>query len=101
MKIPKKISILGTEYKVILEDVVEDGYAGLCDPCNKTIHLKKELLKKDYKNEYNLDLIFKHEVFHAFLDEAGYHSLSENEDFVNLLAIQFKNLTKIFGYERV
>lgn len=101
MKIPKKINILGTEYKIITEEIVsQEDYAGLCDPCNKIIHLAKRLFNEDLESKFNKDFIFKHEVIHGFLDESGYMELSGNEDLVNLIAIQFDNLAKIFGYSK-
>lgn len=62
MKIPKKINILGFEYKIIQEEtetMMRNGYWGTCNSITQEIHLKP-----DVPEISKLDTLI-HEIIHA------------------------------------
>ena len=67
--IPKKLNILGTDYKVILKELIESSMGsaqGCCDKNGKTIVIHSTLELKD------LLVTYIHEVGHGMFREAGW-----------------------------
>jgi hypothetical protein len=125
-KIPKKFSIMGHEYKVILDKDLfdsDDAY-GTAEPMKKTIRIQtpkkasltpsqlkkyKEKMKREGKQiPNNLDTIditnddavetFYHELVHIILDAMGEDKLYSDERFVSLFGrlLHQVDKTKIF-----
>lgn len=104
----RKISILGTEYTIIVERENKnfDKADGYCDESVKEIHIK--IHKPDEYNIKNIHYYYKkvlrHEIVHAFFFESGLHdnaldfggSWSVNEEMVDWIAYQFHKIEKVF-----
>lgn len=104
----RTISILGTEYKIIIQSQDENEKLkeclGLCEHYSKKIVLsdmKEE--EKDVMCVENLEAlkkkILRHEIIHAFFGESGLRANSdyaENEELVDWIAIQAPKIFKAF-----
>lgn len=108
-----KVSILGTEYEVIVEPVNTKGLnnenrAGYCYFPGKEIHVgdvntdhewdgEPPNMKKVYQ-----DKVMRHEIVHAFLFESGLNveasaeAWAVNEEVVDWIALQFPKMQKAF-----
>ena len=72
-----KVNILGTEYNLIVNDVLEVPDAdGLCKEYTKEISIRKmenmlcdQDTNEDKKKRY--DEVLRHEIIHAFFTESG------------------------------
>lgn len=96
-----KISVLGTEYeiKIVGRNLVKMRDAdGLAE-----IYSKEVLLCQDEKDDAdvfnNIDdyyhKVLRHEMFHAFFAEMGVKRWFEDEDLVDMLAMQYPKLKVI------
>lgn len=74
-KIPKSFTILGSTFKVLLVDKV-DEFDSWGECYIRTIKIKKSLSLEDKETT------FLHECTHAILDSLGYKELSASEPFV-------------------
>lgn len=102
----KYVSILGEEYKINTEVLVEEAeylkeVNGYCDSSIKEITVAKFINStgtlKDLK-KYE-DKVIRHEIIHAFLDESGLKECSEwarNEEMVDFFANQIPKMVKVF-----
>lgn len=98
-----KVTILGTEYEVLIKSANEDeklkNYDGYCDSSVNTIvvdQLKDELDTLDDLEEYKAK-VMRHELIHAFLDQSGLRCCSDwarNEEMVDFFAIQIPKMVK-------
>lgn len=111
-----KIDILGTEYRIEIHKVSEDGYmkekglAGYCEEENKLIVVadmseEKYFVGMDEKaQEIYRKKTLRHEIMHAFLNESGLSDSSnrfdgawaKNEEMVDWLAIQAPKIFSTF-----
>lgn len=110
----KKVSILGTEYKVHLdvseqEDSSLDGRYGYCFPKARKIVIADLNTIDSWKNEGEeekqrlLKETKRHEVIHAFLAESGLWGSANgcdcwalNEEMVDWIAVQWPKIRKVF-----
>ena len=97
-----KVNVLGTEYDVnVLEEpdeyMKDNMLQGYCDNTSKIIVVCPYDNDSDDKEKLK-DNILRHELIHAFLFESGIDAgtLFHNEECVDLFAIQFEKLAKIF-----
>lgn len=82
MQIPKKIKILGVEYKINRKEIIQDfdgndneRFIGVTDEAMRTINLaNRKSLSKSLKEQ-----TFFHEVVHATLFETGLSHLINDE----------------------
>lgn len=110
----RKVSILGTDYPIIIKKYDEDdtfqnrSIDGYCDNLNKEIVLCDMTTYKGWENEskkdaeiqqkYNL----RHEIVHAFLNESGLGFSSfqcdvpwaKNEEMIDWIALQGEKIFK-------
>lgn len=104
MKILKKVSVLGTGYRIIEDNCNNDPL--LQNSFGYTDYTSKKIVITDFQNEeieiedvakYRKQVI-RHELIHAFLCELGLHENCEwhNEEMVDWLAMQAPKLQKIF-----
>lgn len=97
-----KVNVLGTEYEIIIDDsIVSKGVDGLCKSYDKEIVIrsKGEMLgseDSESSKEVRYKEVLRHELIHAFFDEAGLDDYSSNEQLVNWIAIQFPKMLKAF-----
>lgn len=105
MKKPKnkKINILGVKYDLIFKYEEEDDRLkqndGYFDCSTKKIVIeilkdKNDCLLIDDIN-YDINRVIRHEIMHAVFHESGMQKFCNNEDLVDLLAIQFPKILKI------
>lgn len=97
-----KVKVLGTEYEIITDDsIVSQGVDGLCKSYDKKIIIrsKENMLCPDDKDEVK-DIryreVLRHELVHAFLDEAGLDDYSNNEQIVTWIASMFPKMVNAF-----
>lgn len=110
METVKKISVLGTEYKVEYKTEEEDKLLKKCDGyCDKT---SKEIVILKINDEncelHNIDWyskkVLRHELIHAFMFESGMHECTKwetdsgghNEQIVDWFAVQSPKILKVF-----
>lgn len=107
---PKKISVLGEEYKILFkrreDDEKLDGADGYCEFLSKEIIIDKSIFTGGDESPLvlkKLDLlglkVIRHELIHAFIYESGLSSenkWAENEELVDWIALQFPKLKKCF-----
>lgn len=89
-----KIDILGTSYK-ITHDLLRDDRDGECNTVSKTIRIKPtEQLggENDAERLHLRDMVTRHEMVHAFLDESGLGSYSADETLVDWIAAQMPKM---------
>ena len=98
-----KISILGTEYELEVNDDAckELNADGLCQFYDKKIKFRSaaNMLDPDSSGEakeMRLKEVIRHEIIHAFFDEAGLPDYSNNEQLVSWLAVQFPKMLQAF-----
>jgi hypothetical protein len=95
------INILGEEYKIIEEKLIDMD--GLCDSSTKTIKIDEDLNRipdegtkqdlKQYKRK-----VLRHEIIHAIMEECGLSIYDDmaNERFVDWIAIMYPKIKNIF-----
>jgi len=101
---PQKINILGAEYSFKFDTVANepalDNKFGLCDRSSRRI-----VVKESQKSGSPLDLddmdmhtkeTIRHEIIHAYFDEAGLVDTSCKDWLVDWIAIQFPKMLKTF-----
>lgn len=97
-----KVSILGTEYEVFDKDEREypklKDADGVCELYVNQIIL--DTSHKDDPNCYeNMDAyyhkVLRHEAFHAFFAEMGIRKWFEDEELVDMLAMQYPKIREI------
>lgn len=113
------VNVLGTEYTIVFESLVENNKLeqcdGYCDWHMKKIHVRKHIHEdKDRDNmtisddamKLHENRCLRHELIHAFLYESGLaydsnHSTqwAVNEEMVDWIAIQMPKIMK--AYESV
>lgn len=107
-----KINILGTDYKIIVDNADNPGMKdcdGYCCAYANEIHVADLSTDDEWKNEPDAvrenrtKQILRHEIIHAFLHESGLYgsSLSAdrwalNEEMVDWIAIQFPKILEAF-----
>ena len=112
----QKVSILGTEYKIVIHKVSEDNYleenrlAGYCGEEDKLIVIA-DMSEKQYftgmdekAQELYRKKVLRHEIMHAFLNESGLSDSSnqysgawtKNEEMVDWFAIQFPKILGVY-----
>ena len=89
-----KINVLGTDYK-ITHDLTAEGQDGECNIVAKTIRVKpiEQLAgENDAERSYLKARVIRHEIAHAFLDESGLGSYSDDETLVDWIAAQMPKM---------
>lgn len=81
-----KISILGTDYKIIYENFGRDNRDGYCNYVKKEICVDSQCSKEYQKH------ILRHEIIHAFFFESGLENYNNDEILVNWIAMQFDKI---------
>lgn len=102
------VSILGTEYDVLVRSVEEDPKleqcVGYCEQYSKKIVLndmagaEKDVMVVENIEEFKKKVL-RHEIIHAFFGESGLRSCSkyaEDEELIDWIAIQFPKILKAF-----
>jgi len=112
----KKISILGTEYTILVKKYDEDeafenrSIIGYCDEFAKQIVVgdAKTFPSWEKESEINVELCntetLRHEIIHAFFNESGLKQCSNksdgawarNEEMVDWIAVQFPKILQAF-----
>jgi len=82
MKIPSKIDIKGSSYRIFLikKEEMPDNAAGLCNTQKKAIALSNDLKGKQ------LEQIFLHELIHAVTEEVGLTQASISDDAFEIIS---------------
>ena len=80
-RLPKKLNVLGREYKVKAAFIDTDG---ICDPQLETIEINKNL------NCYERALL--HEAFHAAIFSAGLYDAIDNEKVIEIICEQLSRV---------
>ena len=95
----EKVNVLGTEYKIIREEMKDATYDGYCDYTFKTIKLRTDNVNELGDFDYLMKKQLRHEIIHAFLYESGLSSNFEHckqfgheETIVDWFAIQFPKI---------
>lgn len=112
MKIKKRgeeleISILGTNYELIMGGTTEDypdladGNDGYCNYQLKQIVISKEYDDGTKSYEKYLETVVRHEIIHAYLYESGLHDYANDERIVDWVAIQFPKMKEAFSELKV
>jgi len=97
-----KVNVLGTEYQIITDDsIVSQGVDGICKSYDKQIIIrsKDNMLCADDREavkEVRYREVLRHELVHAFFDEAGLDEYSSNEQLVTWIASMFPKMVKAF-----
>ena len=113
IKLPDKVDVLGTEYKIFYETKESnpkmEGSKGYTELCAKEIHIDRSWFEGS-KDDPNPELLLKdlhlegikvirHELVHAFILESGLSECcawAENEELVDWIARQFPKMTECF-----
>ena len=85
-----KISILGTTYKIIIENFGSNIRDGYCNYVKKEIHVDSQCSKEYQKH------ILRHEIIHAFFFESGLENYNNDEKLVSWIAMQFDKIEKVY-----
>lgn len=99
----RTINILGTEYKVIedesLTDEGCDGKVSVFDPVIRIRPYRAMLDSNDSDSEKKACYreTMRHEVIHAAFKETGNEDYMSDERLVQILAVLFPKLNRIFG----
>lgn len=103
LKNMKTINVLGTEYKIIIEEFKNSDTDGYCDYTNKEIHLRSDNVNEVGDFEYLKSKQLRHEIIHAFLAESGLQSnfqhfteFGHEETMVDWIAIQWHKINEVF-----
>ena len=109
-----KVNILGTIYSIIFDDyedpeLKEKNRMGYCFYDAQEIHVENLDTNNEWKNEKDevkekrKNIILRHEIIHAFINESGLSANSAdtdawatNEEMVDWIAIQFPKIQKAF-----
>lgn len=97
-----KANILGTEYKIIIDDsIATQGADGICKSYDKEIIVRsKEGMLCSDDSEKVKDIRYKevlrHELIHAFFNESGLDDYSNNEQLIVWISSQFPKMLKAF-----
>lgn len=97
-----KVNILGTEYSVEIDDTLEKTNAdGMCKVYDKVISIRSVdsmLCDEDSTDtkKMRFNEVLRHEIVHAFFNEAGLQEYSADEQLVDWIAIQFPKIRKAF-----
>lgn len=102
-----QVHVLGVPYKICMGKLTDypilkdNNSSGLCDASVKTIWVHDTSLDKpevgDLKNQkYMRDITLRHELMHAFFQEAGLEDYSDNERLVNFVALMMPKILKVF-----
>lgn len=104
----KKVSILGTVYKIIEKPEAEmpEGADGAVDQSVKEIHIAiipEPGVGELKDSEWYRNKVLRHEIIHAFLFESGLwsnadavHCWATDEEMTDWIAIQFPKIAKAF-----
>ncbi len=100
----KKVNVLGTEYKIIREEMKDAEYDGYCDYTSKIIKLRTDNVNKLGDFDCLMKKQLRHEIIHAFfLYESGlgpnfehYKQFGHEETIVDWFAIQFPKIVEAF-----
>ena len=85
------IYILGTLYTVeFTKSIGEVDKVGKTDFVDKKIYILQNIPLEEF------DIVFKHEVIHAFLYECGLNDYNKDEMLVDFFAMQWDKLDDIF-----
>ena len=94
------ISILGTDYEIIVDNdnpKMKDS-DGFCEWASKKI-----IITDSYRNDEDalenineyIHKVIRHEAFHALFAEMGIKKWMQDEDLVDMLAMQYPKIRKI------
>lgn len=100
-----KVSILGTEYKIIEQTEEQNpklrNNNGLCEIYSHRIILNADIQEDELSYENFQEFkkrVLRHEIIHAFFAESGLRGNSEyaeNEELVDWIAIQLPKINKV------
>lgn len=95
-----KVNILGTDYEILIQNdnpKMQDS-DGFCEWCSKKIVIT-DSYRDDEDALENIDdyihKVIRHEAFHAFFAEMGIRKWLQDEELVDMLAMQYPKLRKI------
>lgn len=98
----ESVNILGTEYKIIIDDEMHrterDG-AERRYLHEISLRPKSDMLDgeaTDHERALRFSEVGRHEILHAFFDESGLESYSQNEQLIDWLAAQSPKIFKVF-----
>ena len=105
INIAKKISIMGTEYNLICRsnntELTKLGCDGYCDSYKKEIVVKPiiEQFNRSKEEPYETKFarfkdVVRHEIIHAYFDQAGLTEYSEDETLVESLTTLIPKIEK-------
>lgn len=98
------IDILGVPYNIKFQTEKENPKLndcnGLCESYSKEI-----IVKTGYEDDPNCfnniiafrEKVLRHELFHAIFHECGMDKYGDDEDLVNLLAVQYEKIVSIMN----
>jgi hypothetical protein len=94
------VSILGTKYKIVVDNSLKDTQAdGICQTYDKLISVRPipDMLGVNdcFKSkEARFREVIRHEIVHAFFEEAGLSDYCSDERLVDWIAKQFPKMLK-------
>ena len=98
-----KVNILGQDYEIRTLTEKEypklKGANGMCECYSKEIILNADCVDDDdtYANLQGFkDKVLRHEVIHAYFHEMGLRGYMEDEELVDLLALQIPKMAVVF-----
>ncbi len=85
LKIPKKITLMGTQYTINIVEKIDDDELGHCyGTCDKHNHVID--IAKTFRGQkvlpIDMEITYLHELTHAILFALGEHRLNGKERFV-------------------
>lgn len=97
-----KISILGVEYEIIRQNANENPKMKDCDGLCEWV-TKKIIYSDDYRNDEDvlddvdgyIHKVIRHEAFHALFVEMGIKKWYQDEELVDMLALQYPKIRRI------
>lgn len=107
MSKPKKVDILGVEYRISYttpaDDPMLNDLYGYADSITKSIVIDKTDYEKIPDNKAHRKAVLRHEIVHAFLYESGLDSCSHSsknwsidEEIVDWIAIQTSKIYNVW-----
>lgn len=97
-----KLKILGTEYEVVKQTEADNSKMKDCDGLCEWVS-KKIIIDDSYRGDAdaldNIDdyvhKVLRHEAFHALFAEMGMRKWLEDEELVDMLAMQYPKIREI------
>jgi hypothetical protein len=95
--IPTTFTLGGLKFNIQLVDDIDDTGLGRALNCLGDIKISKHFHGRDIP-ENSMERTFYHELTHAILDEIGFKSMSDNEQFVDTFSAMLYQFEQIKSF---